>query len=86
MLKTCLSKIRSIEINKKMLSYIKQTLKIDFTHCRLLKDGYVKYYEFSLLDGTKLRTSEKDILYKLNDRHSKIQFDKVALGKYLLQS
>lgn len=67
-----------------MLGYIKQTLKIDFFTCKIIKDGFARYYEFVLTDNTKLRILEREILFKLNDRHEKIQFDKVSLGKYLL--
>jgi type VI protein secretion system component Hcp len=68
-----------------MLDYIKQTLKIDFKSCRIKKDGWTRYYEFILTDETILRISEHDILFKINNRHSKIQLDSVSIGKYLLE-
>ena len=67
-----------------MLRYIKETLKIDFITCKIKKNGYNKNFEFILTDGTIHEIPVKNVLYTLNNRHSKIQFDMVSLCRYLI--
>jgi len=66
-----------------MLQYIKETLRIDFVSCRIIRNGYNRNFEFKSLDGTTQSISAKNVLFVLNNRHSKIQFDMVSLCQYL---
>jgi len=67
-----------------VINYIKQTLKIDFVSCKIVNSGKEKIFEFTLPDQTKKTLFSKEVLFILNDRHSKIQFDMVSLCKNLL--